>query len=139
MNGSLIFVDSSAWIALIDVSDGLHHEARGLWDIARHDRRSFLTSDYVLDETYTMLRRRRHGLRMATAFHGLVESSRLIEVAEIDQTIRRQAWSLFVGYQDKVLSYTDCTSFALMRDRNLLEVFTFDSDFQRVGFIQRPP
>ncbi len=133
-----LFVDASAWIATIDASDGLHADAQRFWASARALRRRFLTSDYVLDETYTFLRRRRKGLRMAVAVHELVESSRLIEVAAINEDLRDQAWEIFAGYEDQVLSFTDCTSFALMRERKLLEAFTFDQDFRRAGFIVQP-
>ena len=133
-----IFVDASAWIAMIDASDGLHPDARRFWAESRNDRRRFLTSDYVLDETYTFLRRRRRGLEMAVAIHDLVAASRLIEVAEITADLRERAWEIFVGYGDQVLSFTDCTSFALMREHRLPEAFTFDSDFRRAGFVVRP-
>jgi len=132
------FIDSSGWIALIDVSDGLHGRAGDFWRTALEEGRRFLTSDYVLDETYTLLRRRRNGLKMASAVHEMVEVSRFVALAGVDEDLRRQAWEIFVGYEDKVLSYTDCTSFALMRERKLLEVFSFDGDFERAGFIVRP-
>lgn len=133
-----LFVDASAWIATIDSSDGLHRTAHRFWAASRTSRRRFLTSDYVLDETYTFLRRRRNGLKMAHAMHDLVESSRIIEIAAITEDLREQAWEIFVGYEDQVLSFTDCTSFALMRGRKLLEAFTFDGDFHRAGFVIQP-
>ncbi|MCP4200480.1 MAG: PIN domain-containing protein [bacterium] len=138
MIGQTLFVDASAWVAAIDASDGLHAPAQRFWAESRDSRRRFLTSYYVLDETCTLLRRRRNGLRMAIAMHELVQSSRIIEVASITEELCDQAWELFVGYHDKVLSFTDCTSFALMRERQLLEAFTFDDDFRRAGFIVRP-
>ena len=98
----------------------------------------FLTSDYVLDETYTLLRRRPRGLAMARSIHDVAEDSRHVELVEIDTELRRLAWDLFLSYQDKVLSFTDCTSFALMRQRGLHAAFTFDADFQRVGYAVLP-
>ncbi len=62
----------------------------------------------------------------------------MIEIAETDGERRDRAWDLFTRYDDKVLSFTDCTSFALLRERGLTEVFTFDSDFVKVGFVERP-
>ncbi len=47
-------------------------------------------------------------------------------------------WEIFTTYEDQLLSFTDCTSFALMRQRQLLEAFTFDTDFHRAGFVVRP-
>ena len=120
MIGETLFVDASAWVVAFDASDSQHAAAQRFWAEARDSRRRFLTSDYVLDETYTLLRRRRNGLRMATAVHELVESSRVIEVARISEELCELAWQLFAGYADQVLSFTDCTSFVLMRERRLL-------------------
>jgi len=133
-----LFVDTSAWIALTDVSDNLNTRASEFWRELLANGRSLVTSNYVLDETYTLLRRRRNGLKRATILHDLVKTSAAIEEAEIGGELRAQAWELFVGYSDKVLSFTDCTSFALMKDLQILEVFTFDGDFQQVGFISLP-
>lgn len=133
-----VFVDTSAWVALIDLGDNLHFRARQCWKTLLGDGRRLLTSDYVLDESYTLLRRRRNGLRMAMLLHDLVSGSRFITEIEVDSGTRAQAWDFFVGYQDKVLSFTDCTSFALMRARTIFEVFAFDSDFGRVGFVLLP-
>lgn len=133
-----VFVDTSAWVALVDLGDGLHHDASLCWQNLLADGRTFVTSDYILDESYTLLRRRRNGLRMATLLRDLVVGSDLITELEVDSAVRAHGWEIFTGYDDKVLSFTDCTSFALMRDRTLLEAFTLDSDFKRAGFIVLP-
>jgi len=133
-----VFVDTAAWVALIDASDRQHAPAEGFWTAAVADGERFLTTDYVLDETYTLLRRRPRGLAMAAVVHETAEGSRLVELASIDVELRRQAWDLFTTYRDKVLSFTDCTSFAVMRQRDLHTAFTFDADFQRVGFTVLP-
>lgn len=134
----VLFVDTSAWVALLDSSDGLHRRASAFWHKMLAIERRFLTSTYVLDETLTLLRRRRQGLRMAILFHELVTTSKVIEVAEVDSELSAFAWEIFMSYQDKVLSFTDCTSFALMQRRTLLEAFTFEADFRQVGFIVFP-
>jgi uncharacterized protein len=133
-----LFVDASAWVALIDARDGCHLPARGFWLASLEARRTFLTSDYVLDEAYTLLRRRRNGLAMARELHGRIGASRLIEVVEIGADLRAAAWEIFTTYEDPTFSFTDCTSFALLRERRLLEAFTFDGDFRPAGFLVRP-
>ena len=138
MKAAPLFVDTSAWIALLDLSDGQHERASRFWHGCLAEGRRFLTSDYVLDESFTLLRRRRNGLKLATVLHDLVRESDLVVETEIGPELRELGWEIFVGFQDKVLSFTDCTSFALMRSRQLLEAFSFDADFQRAGFITRP-
>ena len=138
MNGSPLFVDTGGWVALFSVSDRDHEAATHFWNALRDERRALLTTDYVLDETYTVIRRTRAGLQGAIEFHRLVTGSRVIEIADVGAGLRQQAWDLFTRYDDKVLSFTDCTSFALLHERSLTEVFTFDSDFARVGLIECP-
>jgi predicted nucleic acid-binding protein len=46
----------------------------------------------------------------------------------------KAAFELFKKYFDKNLSFTDCTSFSLMRRLKLKVAFTFDCHFQQVGF-----
>lgn len=138
MKRSPLFVDTGGWVALFNSRDRDHAPASRYWSQVRGERRPILTTDYVLDETYTVIRRTRAGLEGAIEFHRRVAESRVVEIAEIDVGLREKAWELFTRYDDKVLSFTDCTSFALLRDRGVAEVFTFDSDFARVGFIERP-
>jgi uncharacterized protein len=133
-----IFVDASAWIALFDKSDQYRPRAAAYWQQLQRERRAFITSDYVMNEAYTLIRRGRSGLPMAIALHNLIASSHLIEVVPVDSLLRAEGWALFVRYDDKVLSFTDCVSFALMRQRGLFEAFTFDDDFTRAGFVVRP-
>ena len=48
---------------------------------------------------------------------------------------RVAAWELFVRYADQRFSFTDCTSFALMRAIGIAEAFTFDRrDYAAAGF-----
>jgi uncharacterized protein len=55
----MIFVDSSAWLAVSDVRDGNHEAALEFHvDLLGGKAGRLLTSDYVLDETLTLMRRR---------------------------------------------------------------------------------
>ena len=131
-----VFVNTSALIALANPSDGMHATAKKC--MRKLSDATLVTSDYVLDETYTLLRRGRNGLKMTIGFHDLIESSRVIEIVSLDEGLREAAWRIFVDYDDKAMSFTDCTSFALMRQRDLTEAFSFDTDFQRAGFVVHP-
>jgi len=131
------FVDTSFWIALFDRSDPAHDRVTTFWQGLAKKPLRLITSDYVLDEAYTFLRRH-VSLQAAVDLHDAIQTSRLIEVAEVRAPIRAAAWDTLVKYDDKVLSFTDCTSFALMWQMGLTEVLTLDADFAQVGFVQRP-
>ncbi|MEJ2746489.1 MAG: PIN domain-containing protein [Anaerolineae bacterium] len=138
LSSKFVFVDASAWIALFDKYDPYYQRAANFWSELQRQQRRLLTTDYVLDEAYTLVRRGRGGLPMAVALHDLVEKSNVVEIVSIDEKLRQDAWELFVTYTDKVISFTDCTCFALMKQRELFESFSFDADFSRAGFVVRP-
>ena len=59
--------------------------------------------------------------------------------SQIPAEVRQSAWEIFVRYADQSFSFTDCTSFALMRAMRISEAFTFDrTDFGAAGFVAVP-
>lgn len=133
---SKLFVDTSAWCAVFDRRDQNHQEAADLLSSLKGKPVRLITSDYVFDETVTLLRARA-GHSSAVVFgERLLKGSVAIE--EIDTQIQTEAWDLFVTYEDLDCSFTDCTSFALMRNHRLEHAFTFDRHFWRMGFVCHP-
>jgi hypothetical protein len=134
-----IFVDTSAFLAISNGKDEHHREAvEFLHSIMR--RREFtriITSDYVLDETVT-------GIRFAVGHEAALKwiknvmASEVLEVLRVDKEVFDKALELFERYSDKFLSFTDCTSFALMEKKRIRAAFTFDEDFEKVGFERYP-
>lgn len=49
-----------------------------------------------------------------------------------------KAWKIFEKYSDKDFSFTDCTSFIVMKMLEINEVFSFDKHFEQYGFIRLP-
>lgn len=133
-----VFVDASGWVALFSPADTLHGEATQEWQVLTAERRKFITSDYVLDESYTLLRREPYGLTLAKGLQQLVTTSQLTTVIYADTYLHQDAWHLFTLFDDQPVSYTDCMSFAIMRNEGLVEAFTFDRDFARAGLLMRP-
>jgi len=132
-----IFVDTSAWAALYDRSDVNHDAAAGFLRGLKGRRVALITTDYVLDETLTLIRMR-VGHTKAVDFGRWIFESEAVEVEEIDGDLWREAWEIFVRYSDKDFSFTDCTSFALMRRMGLSEAFSFDKHFSQFGFTLLP-
>ena len=70
----MIFVDSGAWIALLNRRDQHHDDAAAILDSLGQQKAQLLTTDYVIDETVTWLRYRvNHAI--AVQFLDLIESS----------------------------------------------------------------
>jgi len=133
----VLFVDTSAWIALYDPADDYAQAAQAFWASLRHEPVEFVTTDYVLDETYTFLKLR-VGLQAAIALHDILMASRIVTVVDITPQLREAAWAVFAHYTDKLWSFTDCTSFVLMQQEKLHEAFAFDEHFAQMGFIKLP-
>ena len=52
----MIFVDTGAWIAILNPNDQHHREAIAIYRDLQQQKTRFLTTDYVIDETATRLR-----------------------------------------------------------------------------------
>lgn len=133
-----IFVDSAAWVALFSTDDKYYDRAMEFWESLPAAKLRPITNHYVLDETFSLLRRRQNGLQRAIEFHRVVEQSGLVDVLEVTSEYRQRGWDIFVGYTDKVISFTDCVCFGMMHDLSIYQVFSFDADFARAGFVVRP-
>lgn len=128
-----IFVDTGPWIAWMDVRDQWRQDAMREISILKAQRRSLVTTNWVLAETYTGLVDR--VARSAIArLRAMIEESALIQVIWVDKLIEEQAWRKFLKYDDKDVSMVDCTSFVVMEQWGLGTAFSFDHHFHQVGF-----
>lgn len=127
------FVDTSAWVALFDASDKYHTDAVNGLNPLLGMPVTFLTSDYVFDETVTLLMKR-GGQGQAVRFGNWVLNADNIELIHVNESVWQSAWEMFQNYADKAWAFTDCTSFVLMRQHNLHRAFTFDQHFEQAGF-----
>ena len=129
----MIFVDTSAWYA-VEVEDDVNHEAacKFLSTIASGKHGISVTTDYVLDETLTLLRSRR-SLSSASAFIDKIKKSKSVRVFWVEEGLFEKALEVFQRSERKSWSFTDCTSFALMKDLLIPNAFTFDGNFREAG------
>lgn len=135
---SLFFADTSALKAVFDKDDEFHERAIPFWEKARSEKIGFLTSNFVLDEFYT-LARSHLGKSAVLQFHrDLVKSKAQIKIVRISIKDEVEAWRFFEKLPGRRLSFTDCTSFALVKRLGLKGVFTFDRHFKKAGFTLRP-
>lgn len=137
---SFVFVDTGAWIALLNARERLHSRARETYASFSMEGTRFVTSSDVLDETATRLRSD-VGLKATLAFRDAVESAqqkRLLRVVWVDMNVHRQAWALLERHRDIELSFTDATSAAVARELKLKKIFGFDGDFRALGFDLTP-
>ena len=93
-----------------------------------------ITSNDILDESFTLIRSR-CGVKTVEKFReSLLESTPVFTIARVTVDDENAAWKWFL-YDWEKLSFTDCVSFAVMKRLYITRVATFDSDFERPGFI----
>ena len=79
MGAEPLFIDTGGFYALVSGAETTHKRASGIMEESRKARRRASTTDYVLDETATLLRAR--GLkRQLGEFFNLVEESKALSV-----------------------------------------------------------
>jgi predicted nucleic acid-binding protein len=134
MAAAEVLVDSAGFLALWNAADEHHAASVRLQRRLARQRRRFVTTDYVVDETVTLLLIR-HSHDAATDFLDSVLSSRAINLEWVDSERFGRAADLFRRHADKQWSFTDCVSFALMRELDIREAFTTDHHFSQAGFV----
>ena len=130
-----VFVDTSAFYALMIKADSAHRQMVSALEDLKAGKTCWVTSDYVMDESATLLNVRGHH-SLAVEILDLVGKSRALELEWMDPQRFSKTRSLFSKYQDQGFSFTDCFSFALMRELKIKRAFTKDSHFQVMGFEQ---
>lgn len=132
-----LFVDTGAWFALNSRSDENHRTAAGFVRRFKKEPVLFYTTDYVVDETVTLLRFKLSHSQALVFLDFLTESSHVARVQVSSELVGR-AEGIFRTYRDKLWSFTDCVSFAFMDELGLEEAFSFDQNFAQYGKILYP-
>ena len=118
-----IFIDSSFFKAVIDDKDEFHHKATLILSELKKLKPELVTSNFILDESYTLIRVKCN-LELAVKFRKfLSEGLDLFRVERITITDEILSWSWFLKSW-KGLSFTDCTSFVVMERLGLDKVAT---------------
>jgi uncharacterized protein len=126
-------VDTSGFYALLVQGDRMHARASSILERAAQGGGRFVTTDYILDETATLLKARGHG-HLAEAFFETVFASAACRVEWMDPDGFAQTRRFFLKHHDRDWSFTDCFSFWVMRELGLRDALTTDAHFRQAGF-----
>ena len=132
-----LFVDTAGWMTCADGADPARARCRTARDRALEAAHSLVTTDFVIDETLTLIRFRL-GLEAADAWWHQLDGSTRIRWERIDSDRFEKARQLFFQHRDKDFSFTVCTSFAIMRELRLTQALTTDRHFRQAGFQMLP-
>ncbi|MCX5699830.1 MAG: PIN domain-containing protein [Candidatus Omnitrophica bacterium] len=126
------FVDTSGWVALFVDSDKYHKKAASIFEEIRNSKALIYTSDYVVDETITTILTRGNHKQSVLAGEALF-NSKIIKIVQVCPNYFQSAWELYQKYKDKMFSFTDVTSFTIMKDLNISKALAFDREFIQAG------
>jgi len=132
-----LFVDTAGWMACADAADSFHQASSAARDSWLEKGGLFVTTDYIADEMLTLVRMRL-GLAAAESWWKQVDNSSRLRWETITPSRAEKARSLFFRFHDKDFSFTDCTSFVVMRELRLREALTTDHHFAQMGFTLIP-
>lgn len=127
----LVFADASFYAAILNERDELYAKAR---EAARSLVSPVVTTEFVLLEAANFCSR---GLQRSV-FHRLVtklRSAPTVEIVPASGELFEQGMKLFASRLDKEWSLTDCTSFVVMKEREITEALTADHHFEQAGYI----
>jgi predicted nucleic acid-binding protein len=134
----VIFVDTTEWVADADRNDEFHGSAHEAIDSVRLGTSPVgLTTDFIIDETVTLLGKRKgFGASAAAEVGRLITASPRVVTVFVDEGILKESITAFPKYAGK-LSLTDVVSTIVMKRYSVKEIFSHDSDFDLVSGIRR--
>lgn len=131
----MIFVDTGAWYALFVPTDP-DSAAAAAW--LANNSQPLITTDYVLDELLTVLRRRKE-LQRAVAVGERLLSGAVARIEHVTPDDVKAAWEVFRTFHDKEWSFTDCVSLVVMQRLGVSSAFAFDHHFRQFGTVAVVP
>lgn len=133
-NVKKILIDADAFVALNDKKDSSYQKAIKISEFITIAKATLFTSDPAFGEAITVISEN-VGLKKAVEFAEEVLKSN-IEIIEVDPRLRRDALEIFKKQRSKNTRFTDCVNMAILDDRGLKEIFSFDSDYKKNGILR---
>ncbi|RLG44449.1 MAG: VapC toxin family PIN domain ribonuclease [Thermoproteota archaeon] len=131
-----IFADTSALYELVD-ENTLHH--REVAEFLRENARSIrlVITDYIFDEVLTLVMTKL-GKHHAIVLGEKLRSSEFCSMVKVESEDVEAAWEVFRRYKDKEWSFTDCTSYVVMKRLDIREALATDDHFRQMGLSVLP-
>ena len=127
---SALLADTSFFVAYLNPRDEYHALAFE-WMTASAER--IVTSEWVLAELANYFAESPNRRVLGSLIRALFGEDR-VEIEPADHTSFLKALDLYVRRPDKSWSFTDCTSFCLMKARKITDALTTDHHFEQAGF-----
>ena len=134
---SEVFVDASAWVAVVWNGDQYHAIAAPEYRRLITASIPLVTTNLVIAEAHALIRRHGGHMRAMRYLESLRTSPR-VERIYSDANVEVHAERLLAQYDDHAFSIADAVSFTVMRERGITEAFAFDHHFLIADFTLLP-
>ena len=131
-----IFLDTSFIVAFLNIKDSRNKAATNLWNKILDSQWGYpITSDYIVDECYTLLLARTQNLGLLTNLYSFIHGNpsqgipKTIRFLHLPADLYDQTWELSNKYQDSQLSFTDLTTLAACHKHGIDYLASYDTDF----------
>ena len=135
---NIYFLDTSYILALEIKNEDAHQQVLQNWASLANSKPFLITTTYIFDEVVTFFNSRNLHYKAVEVGNRLLQSPD-IELIEVDRYLFNQGWQFFQKYKDKSYSLTDCLSFIVMQEREIVTALTLDNHFHQAGFQILPP
>ena len=134
-----LFVNTSGWAYLLDRHDPLHQSINAIYQTTLKQRRTLVTTNYILAELVPLLASRsRLPRQQIFAFVDALKIAPHVAIIHVDAELDRRTWELLKARIDKEWSFVDASSFVVMNIYGIQEAITTDHHFTQAGFIRLP-
>jgi len=127
----MIYVDTSAFLALLNTDDPNHEPAMQTWESLIEEEQKLVCNNYVLVESIALIQRR-VGLGAVSILHNDILP--FIEMDWLDEILHNAIVKSVLKANRRQLSLVDNASFDTMKRYEIQTAFTFDGHFQEQGF-----
>ena len=133
MNKRGIFIDTGIFAAFTMKRDPAHtHATQIIEQIVNGEYGPALTSDYIYTETLTLVLKRTKRCDVAlnaAAIFSRGTRKKWLNLIKITSELNETALEKFRSYCEEEMSFTDCTSLAILEKYGLGRIATFDQHF----------
>ena len=126
-----VFIDTSAFLAVLDADDKNHRKAKTRWMELITSEAILFSNNYVLVETFALVQHRL-GMGAVRTFNDDILP--LINVEWVYEAAHKAGVNAMLVALRRKLSLVDCVSFETMRLLAVRTVFAFDAHFEEQGF-----
>lgn len=126
-----VFIDTNIFAAAKLKNDVDHKQGKKLLEDAlfgKYDQ--VYTSDYIFDEVMTLLIMRTQNHKLTYEYGNSILLSDIIEIIKVNDDIFESSWKKFCKFKDKILSFTDCTTVAIIDELKIDMIMSFDKHFE---------